>query len=186
MDTDVITSIELSKELLSQAQSADDTLLSAKLHNLLGKANKKNNNINESLHHYSQSSVYYSKLNDANNQIKASINYIKILLDEKRYDELATSIETLLPTTLVYGDEFFVAQLPNSGSFHAVVEFKIKGKIISAMFMHTGVGEHQASTTYSCPMHPEVTSDSPGKCNKCGMNLTEDSHGGNDGHNHSH
>ncbi|MBH0067802.1 GGDEF domain-containing protein [Pseudoalteromonas sp. NZS100] len=111
MDTDVITSIELSKELLSQAQSADDTLLSAKLHNLLGKANKKNNNINESLHHYSQSSVYYSKLNDANNQIKASINYIKILLDEKRYDELATSIETLLPTTLVYGDEFFIAQV---------------------------------------------------------------------------
>ncbi|MEN8634314.1 tetratricopeptide repeat-containing diguanylate cyclase [Pseudoalteromonas distincta] len=111
MDTDVITSIELSKELLSQAQSADDTLLSAKLHNLLGKANKKNNNINESLRHYSQSSVYYSKLNDANNQIKASINYIKILLDEKRYDELATSIETLLPTTLVYGDEFFIAQV---------------------------------------------------------------------------
>ncbi|MEM5512084.1 tetratricopeptide repeat-containing diguanylate cyclase [Pseudoalteromonas sp. AS84] len=111
MDTDVITSIELSKELLSQAQSADDTLLSAKLHNLLGKANKKNNNINESLHHYSQSSVYYSKLNDANNQIKASINYIKILLDEKRYDELASSIETLLPTTLVYGDEFFIAQV---------------------------------------------------------------------------
>ncbi|WP_248280104.1 tetratricopeptide repeat-containing diguanylate cyclase [Pseudoalteromonas arctica] len=111
MDTDVITSIELSKELLSQAQSADDTLLSAKLHNLLGKANKKNNNINESLHHYLQSSVYYSKLNDANNQIKASINYIKILLDEKRYDELATSIETLLPTTLVYGDEFFIAQV---------------------------------------------------------------------------
>ncbi|MGY8838603.1 MAG: tetratricopeptide repeat-containing diguanylate cyclase [Enterobacterales bacterium] len=111
MDTDVITSIELSKELLSQAQSADDTLLSAKLHNLLGKANKKNNNINESLHHYSQSSVYYSKLNDANNQIKASINYIKILLEEKRYDELATSIETLLPTTLVYGGEFFIAQV---------------------------------------------------------------------------
>ncbi|WP_231617005.1 tetratricopeptide repeat protein [Pseudoalteromonas sp. SWXJZ10B] len=111
MDTDVITSIELSKALLLQAQSADDTLLSAKLHNLLGKANKKNNNINESLHHFSQSSAYYSKLNDSRNQIKASINYIKILLDEKRYDELANRIETLLPTTLVYGDEFFIAQV---------------------------------------------------------------------------
>ena len=111
MDTDVITSIELSKALLLQAQSADDTLLSAKLHNLLGKANKKNNNINESLHHFSQSSAYYSKLNDPRNQIKASINYIKILSDEKRYDELANRIETLLPTTLVYGDEFFIAQV---------------------------------------------------------------------------
>jgi len=25
---------------------------------------------------------------------------------------------------------------------------------------------------YSCPMHPEVTSDKPGKCSKCGMKLT--------------
>lgn len=111
IDTDVITSIELSKSLLSQAQSADDTLLSAKLHNLLGRANKKNNNINESLEHFLQSSVYYSKLNDSRNQIKASINYINILLEEKRYDELITRIETLLPTTLVYGDDFFIAQV---------------------------------------------------------------------------
>ena len=111
IDTDVITSIELSKSLLSQAQSADDTLLSAKLHNLLGRANKKNNNINASFEHFLQSSVYYSKLNDSRNQIKASINYINILLEEKRYDELTTRIETLLPTTLVYGDDFFIAQV---------------------------------------------------------------------------
>ncbi|MEH6732785.1 MAG: diguanylate cyclase [Pseudoalteromonas distincta] len=111
IDTDVITSIELSKSLLSQAQSADDTLLSAKLHNLLGRANKKNNNINASLEHFLQSSVYYSKLNDSRNQIKASINYINILLEENRYDELTTRIETLLPTTLVYGDDFFIAQV---------------------------------------------------------------------------
>jgi len=30
--------------------------------------------------------------------------------------------------------------------------------------------EEQA-TTYVCPMHPEVTSDRPGRCSKCGMNL---------------
>jgi Heavy metal binding domain len=24
---------------------------------------------------------------------------------------------------------------------------------------------------YSCPMHPEVTSDKPGKCSKCGMDM---------------
>jgi hypothetical protein len=30
-----------------------------------------------------------------------------------------------------------------------------------------------ALATYSCPMHPEVTSDRPGKCPKCGMNLTQ-------------
>lgn len=26
-------------------------------------------------------------------------------------------------------------------------------------------------TTYTCSMHPEVVSDKPGKCPKCGMNL---------------
>jgi len=26
---------------------------------------------------------------------------------------------------------------------------------------------------YNCPMHPEVTSDKPGKCPKCGMDLVE-------------
>jgi len=26
---------------------------------------------------------------------------------------------------------------------------------------------------YACPMHPEVTSDKPGKCSKCGMALVE-------------
>jgi FtsP/CotA-like multicopper oxidase with cupredoxin domain len=26
-------------------------------------------------------------------------------------------------------------------------------------------------TTYACPMHPEVTSDQPGRCPKCGMKL---------------
>jgi transcription initiation factor IIE alpha subunit len=27
--------------------------------------------------------------------------------------------------------------------------------------------------TYSCPMHPEVTSDKSGKCPKCGMDLVQ-------------
>lgn len=26
-------------------------------------------------------------------------------------------------------------------------------------------------TKYACPMHPEVTSDKPGQCTKCGMDL---------------
>jgi len=29
----------------------------------------------------------------------------------------------------------------------------------------------QGKVTYTCPMHPEVTSDKPGKCPQCGMNL---------------
>ena len=28
------------------------------------------------------------------------------------------------------------------------------------------------TTTYTCPMHPQVTSNKPGTCSKCGMNLS--------------
>ena len=28
-----------------------------------------------------------------------------------------------------------------------------------------------AAAVYTCPMHPDVTSDKPGTCPKCGMNL---------------
>ena len=28
-------------------------------------------------------------------------------------------------------------------------------------------------TIYACPMHPEVTSETPGKCPKCGMTLVQ-------------
>ena len=30
-----------------------------------------------------------------------------------------------------------------------------------------------AATTYTCPMHPEIISDKPGKCPECKMNLVE-------------
>ena len=31
----------------------------------------------------------------------------------------------------------------------------------------------QAAAIYSCPMHPEVTGNEPGKCPKCGMSLVK-------------
>ena len=33
---------------------------------------------------------------------------------------------------------------------------------------------HVMAMVYTCPMHPEVTSDKPGKCPKCGMDLVEE------------
>ena len=32
-----------------------------------------------------------------------------------------------------------------------------------------------ATGTYTCPMHPEVQQDKPGKCPKCGMALVQKS-----------
>jgi len=33
--------------------------------------------------------------------------------------------------------------------------------------------EQTAKVEYTCPMHPEVIQDKPGKCPKCGMELVE-------------
>lgn len=33
--------------------------------------------------------------------------------------------------------------------------------------------QSQSKISYTCPMHPEVVSDKPGKCSKCGMDLVE-------------
>jgi hypothetical protein len=45
-----------------------------------------------------------------------------------------------------------------------------------SIFAQDGKSKRMDSTThkvYTCTMHPEVISDKPGKCPKCGMDLVE-------------
>lgn len=68
------------------------------------------------------------------------------------------------------GGNRFVAQLENTDPFRCTVDFIVKGKPISTVFSHKGLG-HGNATVYTCSMHPDIQSDGPGKCPKCGMFL---------------
>ncbi|MBL1232481.1 MAG: heavy metal-binding domain-containing protein [Vicingaceae bacterium] len=98
---------------------------------------------------------------------------LKSILNEEVTGEVTIESndgETYIQTLQAKGNDFFVAQLKSSESFQATVKFIIKGKTISTVFTHQGIEVNQSST-YSCPMHPEIESDTSGTCPKCGMNL---------------
>lgn len=50
-----------------------------------------------------------------------------------------------------------------------VYEFGVGTNIVKAEEHHAG--HVHGKEVYKCPMHPDVTSDKPGKCPKCGMFL---------------
>ena len=43
----------------------------------------------------------------------------------------------------------------------------------SSSMKDSSMMKQQAAVIYTCKMHPEVTSDKPGKCPKCGMDLVK-------------
>ncbi len=58
---------------------------------------------------------------------------------------------------------------PNPDPNIAGSETKKMGNEIS----ETISDNNETAKSYTCPMHPEVISDKPGKCPKCGMELIE-------------
>ncbi len=58
-------------------------------------------------------------------------------------------------------------------SLVAVIALSIA--VISCGNKEENHAEHTTSSSevYTCPMHPEVTSDKPGSCPKCGMDLVK-------------
>ena len=99
-----------------------------------------------------------------------------------------------------------MADIALSGAWTAVASLKVKGETLTGRFEGATAGEHAdaghdhgaaghahdhgaaghdhgAMAMYACPMHPEVMSDKPGACPKCGMALVAkpgDAAGGHD------
>ena len=70
-------------------------------------------------------------------------------------------------------------KVPQTGSYFVFVESRSQGVSFRQLPMLTLQGvaasatnhNHAQLKTYSCPMHPEVTSKKKGRCPKCGMDL---------------
>ena len=50
---------------------------------------------------------------------------------------------------------------------------EMNGKMCSDKMKKKMMNNGKMAMNYSCPMHPEVTSDKAGKCSKCGMDLVK-------------
>lgn len=108
-DVDQQICIKLATEALLIAKSNNNHRVSAQAHTLLGKVNKKSNHIEQSLTHFLQASLIYQKTQDHRNQIMSSLDYIDVLLGEKRYQQADTFIDELLPVALEYADAWPIA-----------------------------------------------------------------------------
>lgn len=69
-----------------------------------------------------------------------------------------------------YDTRDFTADNKAYDNLHGCCKYDRKegGTVVVNPAMETVTGN-----SYSCPMHPDVTSDKPGKCSKCGMDLRE-------------
>jgi hypothetical protein len=50
---------------------------------------------------------------------------------------------------------------------------EMSGKMCSDKMKKEMMKKDKMVMNYACPMHPEVTSDKPGKCSKCGMDMVK-------------
>jgi hypothetical protein len=68
-------------------------------------------------------------------------------------------------------------QIVVSGQFLIDSESQLQEAIRKMLARRSGEGEasadQQRETVFSCPMHPEVIADEPGRCPVCGMDLEE-------------
>lgn len=62
-------------------------------------------------------------------------------------------------------------------AFHAGPLFAHEGEKHNVAAEQAVSGETTEAKKYVCPMHPDVQSDEPGECPKCGMTLKQTAQG---------
>lgn len=75
--------------------------------------------------------------------------------------------KAILITFFCLGTNFFIVK----GTSLLLQFTDLKDKESFEMIDQQQKKENIAKVVYSCPMHPEIIQDKPGKCPKCGMNL---------------
>jgi len=86
----------------------------------------------------------------------------------KKPNIMKSIINTIIAAALVAGLATSAsASPPGKGPLESTIH-----KSPTALTMHKATTS-AAAQQYTCPMHPEVVKDAPGKCPKCGMKLVE-------------
>ncbi len=93
--------------------------------------------------------------------------------------QLANNTMSTVPLTPA-GTDHFSAKLPTGAKVRTAIVtlHAADGKTINTRFDkldETTVHGKAVGAAYTCPMDPEVSSDKPGKCPKCGMTLVKKS-----------
>jgi len=90
-------------------------------------------------------------------------------LDVKGDDDKALTFVLTAKTTMLRGEATATTASVKPGE-RVSVEFEEASGVRTALKVR--LGGPAATTRYTCSMHPDVVSDKPGKCPKCGMYLT--------------
>ena len=89
-------SLKLANQALELSIKNNNPHVAAQVHSLLGKLAEQSNNNEQALVYFLQASKIHKNINDTRNQIVASVDYINLLLSEKRYQQADDSLEELL------------------------------------------------------------------------------------------